>query len=110
MRGRNLAGFMECNSSVAERESNKLDEIMAALESLSISERATLTQKLLNTSGLNVVLGNSNNYHVSGSIFFQINAIDKETLGSVIDKLDKEAIAKLLSAISEKIVRQSQPS
>ena len=84
----------------------KLNELYATLEEMTIDEKAKLAHTLLGNAGLNVIIGNNNNYSVKGSIFFQINSLDKESLTSIFDQLDKQAIAKLLAAISDRISRE----
>jgi predicted 3-demethylubiquinone-9 3-methyltransferase (glyoxalase superfamily) len=91
---------------VSPNGNSKLNEILASIEDLSVDERAKVAHKLFANPGLNVIIGNNNNCKVSGSIFFQINALDNESLNEIFDKLDTQAIARLLAAISDRIARE----
>jgi len=58
----------------------------------------------LDNRGLSVIL---NAISLKGSIFFEINSLDKDSLSQIFQQLDKEAIAKILVAISDRIYKEA---
>ena len=68
----------EMTENQTRRES---DQIYEAIQSLPVSEKAELVNRLLGSSGLSVVLGNN---HSSGNLIVQINTMESTQLAELV--------------------------
>lgn len=74
---------------VREPETDKLQEIIAEINSLPANDKAQLLSALLGgkDAGMSVIFGNGNNHVLSADVVVQINSADTSTVQAIVDAI-----------------------